>query len=370
LAAVKGLPIEEKAHLAMGGWQTHREGSAVQSDPAQLPFLWTRGIAARETLYYLDRNGIDATTILSMAELSRAQLTEDPGGVSVASQHRFLELAANEANDPLLGLHVAAGIDLRDIGLLYYLAAASATVLEALEHLARYSATSNEEVRVEIAHRADETVLSFVPALELGEPRRQYSELVTLAFNRVLRALANRDFSPSRISFAHARNWGLREAHRILKCPLEFAQATDCWVLPKSVMELPIVSEDKRLLHILETHADDLLSERRAAVRLRGVVEHCLLSMLSSGKAQAALVADQLGMSERSLRRQLAEEGTSFAEVLDRLRHRLALRYLEDQRASLQQIAWLLGYSEIGAFNHAFKRWTGTSPGRARRAKE
>jgi AraC-like DNA-binding protein len=78
------------------------------------------------------------------------------------------------------------------------------------------------------------------------------------------------------------------------------------------------------------------------------------------------VVARQLGMSERSFKRHLAQEGTSFGEVLDRLRYRLALRYLEDERSSIQQIAWLLGYSEIGAFNHAFKRWTGTSPGRAR----
>ena len=50
-------------------------------------------------------------------------------------------------------------------------------------------------------------------------------------------------------------------------------------------------------------------------------------------------------------------------------KNRLARRYLEDERISLQQIAWLLGYSEIGAFNHAFKRWTGISPGRARTLK-
>lgn len=92
-----------------------------------------------------------------------------------------------------------------------------------------------------------------------------------------------------------------------------------------------------------------------------------LLSMLSSGQVQAALVAKQLGMSEQSLRRQLAQERTSFGEVLDRLRHGLALRYLEDEQVSLQQIGWLLGYSEIGAFNHAFKRWTGTSPSRMRK---
>jgi hypothetical protein len=74
-----------------------------------VPFLWTRGVAARETLYYLDRNAVDAEPLLSKSELSRAQLTQDPAGISVASQHRFLDLAATETNDPLLGLHVAAG---------------------------------------------------------------------------------------------------------------------------------------------------------------------------------------------------------------------------------------------------------------------
>ena len=77
----------------------------------------------------------------------------------------------------------------------------------------------------------------------------------------------------------------------------------------------------------------------------------------------------QLGLSDHSLRRHLAEEGSSFGKVLDGVRRHLARRYLEDERVSLQQIAWLLGYSEIGAFNHAFKRWTGTSPGRARHAQ-
>jgi len=131
-------------------------------------------------------------------------------------------------------------------------------------------------------------------------------------------------------------------------------------------MELPITSGDSHLLHILEAHADDLLLERHTTTGLRALVENQLLSMLPSGRVQMAVVAQQLGMSERSLKRHLAQEGTSFGEILDRLRNRIALRYLEDRHMTLQQIAWLLGYSEIGAFNHAFKRWTGTSPGRAR----
>ena len=171
------------------------------------------------------------------------------------------------------------------------------------------------------------------------------------------------------MSFAHSRNSQFREVHRILRCPVEFVQATDNWVLPRSVMELRIVSQDSHLLQILEAHADDLLSERRSATGLRGVIENHLVSALASGRVQSAAVAKQLGLSDRSLRRHLAEEGTSFGEVLDGVRRHLAGRYLEDERVSLQQIAWLLGYSEIGAFNHAFKRWTGTSPGRARHAR-
>jgi AraC-like DNA-binding protein len=198
------------------------------------------------------------------------------------------------------------------------------------------------------------------------EPRRQFSEFIALAVIRALNRATNRDFAPSRMTFAHPRNLGLREIHRILRCPVQFAQTADSWVLPRRVMELPIASGDSHLLHILEAHADDLLSERRTATGLRGLVENRLLSMLPSGKVKTAEIAHQLGMSARSFTRHLAQEGTSFGEVLDRLRHSLALRYLEDPHISLQQIAWLLGYSEIGAFNHAFKRWTGTSPGRAR----
>ena len=74
-------------------------------------------------------------------------------------------------------------------------------------------------------------------------------------------------------------------------------------------------------------------------------------------------------MSQRSLTRHLADEGKTFAEILEQLQRRLASRYLADERMSVQQTAWLLGYSEVGAFNHAYKRWTGTTPSRTRKPR-
>jgi AraC-like DNA-binding protein len=91
-----------------------------------------------------------------------------------------------------------------------------------------------------------------------------------------------------------------------------------------------------------------------------------LISLLPSGETRVAAVAQRLNMSTRSLTRELAKEETTFGEILERLRRRLASRYLGHDRMSIKQIAWLLGYSEPGASTHAYKRWIGTTPRRVR----
>ena len=329
--------------------------------------LWTRGVAARETLSYLDRRGIDAAPALFGAGLSRRQLSQDDIGVPVAFQYRSLELAATEANDPLLGLHVAAEMDTRAIGILFYLTGSSPTVAKALENLARYSAITNEALVVEISRHEDEVIIAIRHVQELDEAHRQFFELLALWFIRTLYKETNRDFAPSRITFTHARNTGLKEVHRLLRCPVDFAQTVDSWALPQHVMDLPIVSSDGYLLRILTAHADDLLPERRSVTALQSRVVTQLISLLPSGEARATVVAQRLGMSTRSFTRHLAEEGTTFGEILEQLRQRLASRHLADDRMSVQQIAWLLGYSHVAAFNYAYKKWTGTTPGGARK---
>src|SRR6516162_4691993 len=148
--------------------------------------LWTRGVAARETLSYLDRRGIDAAPALFGAGLSRRQLSQDDIGVPVAFQYRFLELAATEANDPLLGLHVAAEMDTRAIGILFYLTGSSPTVAKALENLARYSAITNEALVVEISRHEDEVIIAIRHVQELDEAHRQFFELLALWFIRTV----------------------------------------------------------------------------------------------------------------------------------------------------------------------------------------
>jgi AraC-like DNA-binding protein len=96
-------------------------------------------------------------------------------------------------------------------------------------------------------------------------------------------------------------------------------------------------------------------------------VENAIAPFLPHGKPKASTIAHELKVSQRTLARRLAEEQTSFAAVLDEMRCALAVRYLEDPELSISQIAWLLGFQEVAAFTHAFRRWTGKVPSMVRR---
>ena len=132
-------------------------------------------------------------------------------------------------------------------------------------------------------------------------------------------------------------------------------------------MAIPIATADCRLLKILRAHSEAILKERGTRkVGLVQKVERRIVDLLSKGAAKAKVVATDLGTSERTLTRKLAAAGTSFNEVLDRLRHQLALKYLTASDLHLNEVAFLLGYANQPAFNAAFRRWSGKSPSELR----
>jgi AraC-like DNA-binding protein len=104
-----------------------------------------------------------------------------------------------------------------------------------------------------------------------------------------------------------------------------------------------------------------------AALRTEKAAENAISSLLPHGRVvMVDDVARSLGMSKRTLARRLSNEGLNFTEVLQQLRRDLAIRYLDDPKLHISKIAWLLGFNEVSAFTHAFKRWTGKTPSRMR----
>ncbi|MGB8756162.1 MAG: helix-turn-helix transcriptional regulator, partial [Pseudolabrys sp.] len=127
---------------------------------------------------------------------------------------------------------------------------------------------------------------------------------------------------------------------------------------------------DPALNKLLIKYCEEARSLRHACPgTFRVGLENAIVPLLPHGKARVDEVARRLGMSTRTLARRVASEGLTFAGVLSELRADLAKRYLREEALPISQIAWLLGYQEVSAFTHAFKRWTGKPPSEARSQK-
>lgn len=105
-----------------------------------------------------------------------------------------------------------------------------------------------------------------------------------------------------------------------------------------------------------------LLKDLENADSLRGQIERLLIQVLHTGEASINTIADELALSRQTIFRKLKAERTTFQELLDELRHKMALDYLSKSKASVHEIAYLLGFSDPTAFSRAFKRWTDYSP--------
>jgi AraC-like DNA-binding protein len=338
----------------------------------------TMGFAAKSAIDALRRRDVATALVLREAGISERDLAESSPihhRISAMGQSKLLDCAAEAIEDTAFGLHLAEHADPRDAGIFFYVASAAENLGEALALFARYSRIANEAVRVKLTATPESLV---VETGFLGLPRplgRQGAEFLMAVALRTLRELTGRDISPIRAAFAHARNADLSEFTRFFGCPVEFGRAVDQGVssdlleFSNDAVMAPLLTADPKLFAALEPFCRMATKERRTASdTLRAAVEKEAEKLLPHGKAQKQTVAKALGMSTRSCSRRLADEGTSYEEVLDQLRRSLALQYLKDPGMPISQIAWLLGYEGSTSFNHAFKRWTGHSPSVARKA--
>ena len=325
----------------------------------------TGGIA-RLVCARLHTAGIPLAPLLSRAGLTVGQIDDSGVRLPVQSQIKLLELASEALHDDLLGFRLAQDYDLREIGLFYYVLASSDILADALHRAERYSAIVNEGISLQ-AHIGKETViaLSYID-IDRRSDRHQI-EFWLISLVRLCRQLTNRRLVPSRVRVMHLRNQTPPEFRSYLGCEVEFGASSDEVVFPAAVKLMPIVSADPYLNQLLLKYCEEALAHRPAnGATLRSNVENAITPLLPHGKANAGAVARQLGMSHRTLARRLAAEQLTFSEIQTELKTDLAKRYLRDGDLPISQIAWLLGYREVSAFTHAFKRWTGTAPRQSR----
>ena len=313
---------------------------------------------------------IEAEALLRASGLTAAQIKNPQARIPVRAQVAFLDEAAAVLEEDFLGFELARSVDLRELGLLYYVLASSEDLNAALTRLTRLSTILNEGARItyrEVHDDAAAVTFDYVGVKRVND-RHQMEFFVTILL-RLCRALTGRELIPAEVTFKHRRQDLPARVKAFFDCKIEFGSRHDRLVLRTAAKSNAIVNADPYLHKLLLEYCDEILARRRKkSGAWRTKVENAVAPLLPHGEANVEEVAKQLGVSRRTLTRRLAAEKVSFADMLKELRLGLARKYLAEPEMQVTEVAWLLGYKGTSAFSHAFKHWTGASPSRRRAA--
>jgi AraC-like DNA-binding protein len=306
--------------------------------------------------------GDDVEARLATFGLSRA-LTESHVVAEVDVLAAFYEDAARCLGQPDLGLDLITDIDRGAYGLAEFGIRAAPTIREGLRRLARFAVLLNEATTVEVRETGTSVeVHQRIPGHPMagGRHSNEYFIAVILAFGR---SVTDGGLFAERVWFCHPAPANLSAHRRVFAdAVLEFDRPDNGLAIPRSIADTPLASADPALMQAIDAQAEQLLSARSVAHEFLDRVRDGMARSLHEGTPALPDVAELLAMTARTLQRRLAEHDTSFRELLDELRLELHER-LVAQGLSAQEIAFRLGYADMGSFRRAQRRWKSGSPG-------
>ena len=320
-------------------------------------------------LQFVAGSGGDAARVRATAGMRDGDLLDPDRMLEVDRLAATVACAADELGDPAFGLHLGANFDLGALGLVTYAVLNASTVEIGMNNLVRYVGTLVEGAQAQLDTTRGVAVLRA--HLDGADPeafRHLYDGGVLLLLRMLRRLVGDADFRPRSVAMANAAPRDTTEHLRLFGVVPAFAQPSNEIRFDASILPREVSGSDRSLLPAVEQRLQEVLAAEPGddpwLARLRVEVA----SRLCDGHPTLQDLAPRLGVSARTLQRQLAERGLVSRDLVQQARHHLAFQYLERTDTDLTEIAFLLGYSELSAFAHAFQRWTGASPGAHRRS--
>lgn len=312
-----------------------------------------------------EARGVSVSDLLEEAGITREML-EDPDARLPAPTVVRVWNALRARTSPVLQLAAPATLPFGAYRLIDYLVAASSTVGEGVFRFARFFHLIAEALTLRVVEGSDEQALCLTTVD--GDPVPPvYVDYVFAALVSRIRMRIRPQLRVQRVELRQPEPEFAAAYREAFRAPVRFGASADRLVFSAEEWRAPTESGDAALVALLEDHARILAQRaRRATAGFLGDAQQAVVATLPDG-ASVVQVSRTLNCSVRTLQRKLVASGTTFRELTDSVRSQLAESYLADPAVSISEVAALLGFSEQSAFNRAFRRWTGESPGRWRR---
>lgn len=323
---------------------------------ANIPAFLIRALVAT-----LGDLGLDGKRVLVGLGLSMDDLADPACRVSFRQGREVILRAMKLGKGRALGLETGMREKITSVGLVGYAMMTAATVGEAVRLGLELQKDTGS--MLEFGTRAATGEVAVTAASRFSDPEI-YGFLVEEAFASFMGigvALVGGSFRPLRVDLAYPAPAYADHYDRVFHCPVRFSQVENAFVFDPALFARPLATADpighRQLLEFLAFNR----ARSREAAEVIESVERVLRSKLG-GRHAIPDIARELGMSERTLRRRLAESSVSFQSLLDGLKKNRALELLANPELSVEQIAVAVGFTDPHNFRRAFRRWTGSTP--------
>lgn len=314
--------------------------------------------------------GVTPQALEQAAGLPAGSLEPLPESLAADAYVRLLDAGAELAHDPHFGLHVGERVKLGTYTVYGLILLSCRDFGQAFEQTLRYEQLAHDLGRSTL--QAEGQLACYTWHSHYPAHHRHLADSVFAGIRVFGNWLAGMPLPPAELALTHDGGdpAGHAEYLRLFGALPRFNAPANVARFDAAMLAWPVPNADVSLYPVLTQHAEQLLSKRAAAPAPAIVqqVHAVIVRRLAHGQVRVATVAEELGLSARTLQRKLADAGSSFQQVLDEARFALARDYLRQPGLTLVDIAFLLGYQEQSAFTHAFRDWSGMNPGAWRAA--
>jgi AraC-like DNA-binding protein len=321
----------------------------------------------KQMFLYLDSLDVDREAFLRSLGLDPALADSPDAYLSLETYLLIQDQAAEYTSDPYFGLHMGEYAEAGSWSILGYLMANCDTLGEAFQKSGRYQRIIGNLITGEPKLEFNKIKVIYDTPAHAPRMSRHCFEAAFSSGVRIMRSLTGKDLSPMEVTFIYPEPASREEYERVFRCPVIFNHKHNSMTISPGIINTPIQFSNPGLKKYFDNYAQEFLVELDARNEHTNQVTRIILSNLDDESLTIKKVAREMAVSVRTLQNRLSDEGVAFSELLLEIRERLAKKYLR-QDYTVEEITYLLGYSEPSVFRRAFKQWSGFTPSQFRDA--